>query len=237
MPCSSSAVAAKWRSSWTWNRFSKPAALPSRTRGGFVSRSTITNLNVLRQHSAHDGRDTPARFGRHSGTLAQVGLLAIDALTRLLGGTHLYAPCVVNLVIRDAQLDDADAVAQLLGQLGYPTSAAAVADRVIRFTASGADRCVVAVSDDGVVGMATLHASLTIADDGLVAKLSAIVVDERYRQYGIGAALVSELEGSAHARGCSLMFLTTAGSRGEAHAFYRRVGFEETGRRFAMRLA
>jgi ribosomal protein S18 acetylase RimI-like enzyme len=143
----------------------------------------------------------------------------------------------VNLVLREADPDDADALARLLGQLGYATSAAAVTRRLIRFTASEADRCVVAAADGELVGMATLHASLTIVDDGLAGKLSAIVVDERYRQRGIGAMLVSELEALARAQGCSLLFLTTAESRSGAHGFYRRVGFEETGRRFAKRLA
>jgi ribosomal protein S18 acetylase RimI-like enzyme len=65
------------------------------------------------------------------------------------------------------------------------------------------------------------------------AKLSAIVVDERYRRRGIGEALVMALEGEARERGCALIFLTTAERRKDAHTFYRRLGFEETGRRFA----
>ncbi len=140
------------------------------------------------------------------------------------------------LEIRDAHPDDAEALAQLIGQLGYPTSATAVTHRLTRLTASEADRCVVAAMDGEVVGLATIHASLTIVDEDPVAKISAIVVDSRFRRRGIGEALVSELEAAARALGCSLLFLTTAESRADAHAFYRRLGFEETGRRFAKRL-
>jgi N-acetylglutamate synthase-like GNAT family acetyltransferase len=143
----------------------------------------------------------------------------------------------MHLEIRDAHLRDAERVAQLIGELGYPTSSEAVARRLVRLTASEADRCVVAVLDGTIVGMATVHASLTIVDDAMVAKLSAIVVDERYRQRGIGEALVSALEAEALRQGCALLFLTTAETRAEAHAFYHRLGFEETGRRFAKRLA
>ena len=142
----------------------------------------------------------------------------------------------MGLVIRAAHPDDPEALAQLMGQLGYPSSVAAVTRRLVRLTASEADRCVVAAMDGEVVGMATIHASLTIVDDDPAAKLSAIVVDEQYRRRGIGEALVSELEAAARAHGCSLMFVTTAESRAGAHAFYRRLGFEETGRRFAKRL-
>ena len=44
------------------------------------------------------------------------------------------------------------------------------------------------------------------------------------------------MEREAERRGCCLVFLTTAARRADAHAFYERIGFEETGRRFTKRL-
>jgi ribosomal protein S18 acetylase RimI-like enzyme len=85
--------------------------------------------------------------------------------------------------------------------------------------------------------MAAVHVSATLVDDNLVAKLSAIVVDRRYRRLGIGEALLSAVEQRARKIGCSLIFLTTADRRDGAHAFYRRIGFEETGRRFVKLLS
>jgi GNAT superfamily N-acetyltransferase len=142
----------------------------------------------------------------------------------------------VDVDIRDARAGDADAIACLLGQLGYPTSRAVVSNRLARLAASGADHVLVAVLDGEPVGLVTVHTSLTIADDQSVAKLSAIVVDERYRREGVGEALVAAAEDRARAAGRSLMFLTTAERRTDAHSFYRRLGFEETGRRFAKSL-
>ena len=81
--------------------------------------------------------------------------------------------------------------------------------------------------------MASVHVSLAVEYDEPAAKLSSIVVDERFRRRGIGEALVVAMEEEARARGCRLIFLTTAERRTDAHAFYRRLGFEETGRRFA----
>jgi GNAT superfamily N-acetyltransferase len=66
--------------------------------------------------------------------------------------------------------------------------------------------------------------------------VSEIVVDERLRRQGIGAELMEAAEREARRRGCVLLFLTTAERRQEAHRFYRRLGFEETGRRFAKSL-
>jgi GNAT superfamily N-acetyltransferase len=88
-----------------------------------------------------------------------------------------------------------------------------------------------------IVGFASLHTSLVIEYDQPAAKLSAIVVEERHRRRGIGEALAAEMEAEAYRRGCSLIFVTTAARRGDAHAFYRRIGFEETGKRFAKWLA
>jgi ribosomal protein S18 acetylase RimI-like enzyme len=135
--------------------------------------------------------------------------------------------------IRDARLEDAPALARLVDQLGYPTTAEAVERRLQRLGASPADRVFVAEVDGEVVGAASVHLSLTLEYDEPAAKLSAIVVDERHRRCGIGEALARAVEKEAQARGCCLVFLTTAERRADAHAFYRRLGYEETGRRFA----
>jgi GNAT superfamily N-acetyltransferase len=142
----------------------------------------------------------------------------------------------MEVTIRDARPQDAEPVALLVGRLGYPTSAKAVARRLVRLQESKADRVVVAEADGQVVGLAALHESLSVEYDEPAAKLSAIVVDEHHRRRGIGEALVEAMEAEARRRGCCLIFLTTAERRADAHAFYRRLGFEETGRRFAKRL-
>ncbi len=143
----------------------------------------------------------------------------------------------MDLTIRDARPGDAEGLATLIGQLGYPAAAEAVARRVERLRASEADRLVVAELDGALVGLAGLHISLSVEYDEPAAKLSAIVVDERHRRRGIGEALVAAMETEARRRGCRLIFLTTAESRETAHTFYQGIGFEETGRRFAKRLA
>ncbi len=141
----------------------------------------------------------------------------------------------MDLTIRDARADDGAAIAALLGQLGYETDAAAVAPRLERLVIVG-DRLVVAVLEDQVVGLAHLHASPTIEHERPAAKISALVVDESRRGQGIGRALVDAMEAEARARRCVLLFLTTAARREDAHAFYSRVGLEETGTRFTKTL-
>jgi GNAT superfamily N-acetyltransferase len=105
-----------------------------------------------------------------------------------------------------------------------------------RLASSDADRVVVAQEDGAVVGLAVLHTSLTLEYDEPAAKLSAIVVDEASRCRGVGKALVDAIEAEARARGCGVLFLTTAERRADAHAFYSRLGFEHTGRRYVKEL-
>ncbi len=139
----------------------------------------------------------------------------------------------MDLKIRDARRGDAQALAALVGQLGYRASPAGVARRVERLASSEADRVVIAELDGEIVGLASVPTSLSIEHDRPAAKLSAIVVDERHRRRGIGYRLAAEMEAEARRRGCCLIFLTSAERRRDAHAFYGRIGFEETGKRFA----
>jgi N-acetylglutamate synthase-like GNAT family acetyltransferase len=139
----------------------------------------------------------------------------------------------VAVEIRDARRDDAEAIARLLGQLGYPAAASAVARRVEQLRD---DRLVVAESDGAVVGLAQLHVAPSLEHDRPAANLAALVVDEAHRGHGVGRALVESMENEARARGCGVLYLTTAERRVDAHGFYEQIGLEYTGRRYAKHL-
>ena len=136
------------------------------------------------------------------------------------------------MLIRDARAQDSPSLARLLDQLGYPSSAEDV-ERRLRRLADAGDSVLVAEENGAVVGLAGLHVSRSLEHDSDAGKVSAIVVDEAHRRRGIGQALLEAVEREARARGCGLLFLTTAERRKDAHEFYRRIGLEETGRRFA----
>jgi GNAT superfamily N-acetyltransferase len=138
--------------------------------------------------------------------------------------------------IRDARPADADAIARLLTQLGYPSDAEAVESRLDRLLIVG-DRVVVAELDGVVVGLAHLQVTPAIERDRPAAKVGALVVDEAHRGHGIGRALIEAMDEEARRRGCELLFLTTSERRDDAHAFYERVGLEHTGRRYGRTLS
>jgi GNAT superfamily N-acetyltransferase len=141
----------------------------------------------------------------------------------------------VGWTIRDARPEDAADLARLLDQLGYPTDAAAVERRLERLWIVG-DRVLVADADGCAVGLAHLQVTPSLERERPAAKLGALVVDDAYRGRGIGRALVDATEQEARSRGCELLFLTSAGRRDDAHAFYERLGLAETGKRFAKEL-
>jgi GNAT superfamily N-acetyltransferase len=142
----------------------------------------------------------------------------------------------MDQTIRDAGAADAGAIARLLTQLGYPSDADAVANRLDRLRVVG-DRVVVAEVDGEVVGLAHLQVSPGLERDRPVAKLGGLVVDEQHRRRGVGRALAEAMEQEARLRGCELLFLTTAEGRDDAHAFYESAGFELTGRRYSRTLS
>lgn len=129
--------------------------------------------------------------------------------------------------IRAAIASDAEALAELSGQLGYPTTASAVAERL---RAVGADAgCVVLVADADdrrVVGVAQALAQRFISEDPF-GELAVLIVDDRVRGTGVGAALLAAVEAWARAQGFGSMYVRSSVVRERAHRFYLREGYAE----------
>lgn len=134
--------------------------------------------------------------------------------------------------VREARQADADDIARLCTQLGYPAEAASIPARLRRLAEDGNARVLVAIDDDRVVGVETVHLRFTLNNDAPYAQVTLLVVDESKRGTGAGRALVAAAEGWGHDRGCGRMVVTTALHRAGAHAFYERLGYTHTGRRY-----
>ncbi len=91
----------------------------------------------------------------------------------------------------------------------------------------------VAVRDGTVVGVVTAHTFASIHCDETVAWITTLVVDESARRQGIGRLLVTGAEEWVRAQGCDRIAVTSGLHRGDAHAFYRHIGWQETGRRYS----
>lgn len=139
---------------------------------------------------------------------------------------------MTTVSIRDAKPADADALARLCAQLGYPAEPAAMPARVERLATDANTRALVAVHGDAVIGLATVQARHTLNHEAPIAQLTLLVVDEANRVRGVGRALVDAAEEWARERGCKRLVVTTALERMDAHAFYERLEFRHTGRRY-----
>jgi len=99
------------------------------------------------------------------------------------------------VTVREARQEDADAIAELLGELGYPADAATVRDRLARMGSADA----VLLADGGLVA---LHRIPLLAEGGGLARITAPVVAERQRRTGLDEALLAAAEDLARRWGC-----------------------------------
>ncbi len=129
--------------------------------------------------------------------------------------------------LREARLEDAPALAELAGQLGYPSSPEDVSRRLEEILEHGHGAVFVAEGEEGsVVGWIHVYYCPTLIADK-EAEIGGLVVDEEHRSEGIGAALVMKAEEWARARGLRTILVRANVIRERAHRFYLRLGFTE----------
>lgn len=138
----------------------------------------------------------------------------------------------IEPTIREATRNDAAALAHLMDELGYPTSAEEMAERFEAIKKDVSYGTLVAERGGEIVGMGGVTLGRSFGFDGVYASLVALVVDSRCRGEGIGRALLGACEKWARSRSAHKIMLNSGKHRNEAHEFYRGVGYEETGLRF-----
>lgn len=141
-----------------------------------------------------------------------------------------------GLRIRDAKLHDASAVARMIEALGYPCDANEAERRIRRVNASPRQALIIAEWRDAACGLISLDFMFYLPLGRESCRITALVVDERYRKHGVGRELLKYAESAARREGAARIELTTAEHRTEAHEFYRRCGYEQASLRFVRRL-
>ncbi|MGH7532917.1 MAG: GNAT family N-acetyltransferase [Gemmatimonadales bacterium] len=140
-------------------------------------------------------------------------------------------------MIRLAFPADSPAIAVLLAQLGYPAATSEIATRLARMTQLGPpDRVMVAVVEERVVGVMTLHLTPELHRAKPIGRVTALVVDEQARGSGVGAEMMTEAERILQGDGAGLLEVTSNMRRTDAHRFYERLGYLKTSFRFAKEL-
>ena len=133
--------------------------------------------------------------------------------------------------LRSANVEDAEKLAKLFGQLGYACSPSELTERM-NARVNTHNEIFVAEISEAVVGVLVFNTLLPVHVAGKWGVVSALVVDESVRGKGIGAALLAHVELHAKRQGCTQIELSSNESRTQAHAFYERNGFAEKRKRF-----
>jgi GNAT superfamily N-acetyltransferase len=128
--------------------------------------------------------------------------------------------------IRRARQADAHRIAELCGQLGYPTSTKQMAARLKQVLREKSGACFLAeTAHDGIVGW--VHVSVTaLLEVECRAEVNGLVVDEKVRSRGAGADLLNAAEDWARKKRCTGMSVRSNVIRERAHGFYLRQGYQ-----------
>jgi GNAT superfamily N-acetyltransferase len=130
-----------------------------------------------------------------------------------------------QVTVRPASLNDAERLAVLCGQLGYPSSEEEIRRRLEPIGQDERHAVYVAESPGGqVVGW--IHAYLRpLLEEDLQAEIGGLVIDEAWRNYGIGQRLLQQAEQWAQEQGCWAVHVRSNIIRERAHRFYQRLGY------------
>ena len=122
---------------------------------------------------------------------------------------------------------DAQVLADLAGELGYPTSAELLLGRLAALHPTDAAVFVSTDANDVPTGWCHVEMRRTLVEPAS-ALILGLVIGEGHRSAGIGAALLAAAERWARARGCRQLVVATRITRERAHRFYAREGYEVT---------
>lgn len=131
----------------------------------------------------------------------------------------------ITAAVREMTRADAERVAALSGELGYPSTPAQIEARFRAIEGHTDAKVLVATGPDGlVVGWVHVFGLRLMESEG-AAEVGGLVVDSRVRGHGIGRSLMAAAEGWALERGYTRMCVRSNTVRLETHKFYQRLGY------------
>lgn len=130
-----------------------------------------------------------------------------------------------TLTIRPATAADADAIASLFTDEGYPAGPSDIVERLTRF-ASPHSQVLVAEHEGAVLGFIAIHAMPRFEHDDRIVRILALVVDAGARERGVGRTLMAEAERIGAELGAAFIEITAGHHRPEARRLYESAGYD-----------
>ena len=131
------------------------------------------------------------------------------------------------MTLRPATTDDADAIAALFTDEGYPAGPSDIAARLARFgPPEGA--VIVAEHEGALLGFIAVHSLPRFEHGDVILRILAIVVDAGARERGVGRALFAEAERIGTELGAAYVEVTAGHHRPDARHLYESLGYDAT---------
>jgi GNAT superfamily N-acetyltransferase len=130
-----------------------------------------------------------------------------------------------TIALRPATTADAERIAALFTEEGYPAGPSDIVARLERFSSPFST---VSVADSGgeVLGFVAVHLLPRFEHDDRIARVLALVVDAGVRERGVGHLLMAEAERIAAAAGAAFIEVTAGHHRPDARRLYETLGYE-----------
>jgi len=126
--------------------------------------------------------------------------------------------------VRGLRLSDVEVATELLRQLGYHVSTNELAGRIARVSTAEGHYAAVVADGQKICGLMHVYERSAL-ETPRAAVVQSLVVEERARKMGAGRLLMDAAEGWAKMRGLDRVVLHTRIDRGDARAFYERIGY------------
>lgn len=130
-----------------------------------------------------------------------------------------------DIALRPATLADAERIAALFTEEGYPAGASAVEARLASFEGL-ASYVIVADHDGEILGFIALHVVPRFEHDDSFVRVVALVVDSTVRERGIGRVLMAEAERIGRERAAAFVEITAGHHRPAARHLYESLGYD-----------
>ena len=127
--------------------------------------------------------------------------------------------------LRRAEPGDADRIASLFTDEGYPSGPSDIVERLARFS-SAESQVIVADHGGEVLGFIALHAVPRFEHSDRILRVMALVVDAGVRERGVGRLLMEEAERVGRELGAAWAEVTAGHHRPDARRLYEELGYD-----------
>jgi ribosomal protein S18 acetylase RimI-like enzyme len=130
-----------------------------------------------------------------------------------------------TVTVRPAVPADAEAIAALLTDEGYPAGGSDIVERLERF-GSSYSRVLVADLDAEVLGFLAVHVIPRFEHDDRIVRIVALIVAPAARERGVGGRLMAEAERIGNEVEAAFVEVTAGHHRPDARRLYESLGYD-----------